>query len=458
VRLTLLAFGLVGGCISELPPCTDGVCGVLTDGTADSTETAVDASDPTFGPTIATTIPVETTNDGASGTEAQTCGDEQITGDEACDDGNLVNGDGCNADCQPSLRVLDKMEFGGVVGGRDVGRGIGVSDDGMIVVGGADEDVAGPLGVVRGLGPDLQPLWTQPLFMLVSTSEAYGVVVEESGWSAVAGTIESGAARRAVVAYYDSSGQLAWADDVGSGTALDAAADARAVTVDNFGDVYVGGFLEVAGQDLARLSRYVANGPPEQFDVTVAAAAGAGQYVRGVAILPPTTVVYAGLQTTAEGNAGLLGFYPDGGVAPVTFGSDAVGNGVAVSLAGDALIVVGSLSGGTVAWAAGYDSSLQPLWTQEFAGAVGAIHDVVVAPDGSYYVVGDAQAGPSGDVLVAHLDITGVVLASETHDLGGGTDSGRAIAYDPTDDTLLITGEEQIVGADYDAFVVRLAL
>ena len=77
-------------------------------------------------------VPVPTTSDeltgststsssggeGSSGesegsTGAPACGDGQLGADEVCDDGNPVDGDGCNVDCQPSGRLLWSDSYAG---------------------------------------------------------------------------------------------------------------------------------------------------------------------------------------------------------------------------------------------------------------------------------------------------------------------------------------------------------
>jgi cysteine-rich repeat protein len=70
------------------------------------------------------------------------CGDGVVGGDEACDDGNTVSGDGCQPDCTPSYRLPAMYPFegtGNIV--RDVANG----NDG-ILAGGALRTEAGRFG------------------------------------------------------------------------------------------------------------------------------------------------------------------------------------------------------------------------------------------------------------------------------------------------------------------------
>ncbi|PCC72950.1 Myxococcus cysteine-rich repeat-containing protein [Nannocystis exedens] len=67
-------------------------------GTTTTTTEALTDTDPTTG---------ETTGPGAG------CGDGVVQAPEVCDDGNAADGDGCNADCQPSGRVLWSITHAG---------------------------------------------------------------------------------------------------------------------------------------------------------------------------------------------------------------------------------------------------------------------------------------------------------------------------------------------------------
>ncbi len=440
--------------MTELPACTDGMCSgspASESGTADvATSTATDDG---MGPSGSAT---GSTVDGETSTPAM-CGDGDLGADELCDDGNLLDGDGCNADCQPSLRILAHTQFDGPAGGRDIARTIGVSDLGQIVFGGSIEDFGGPVGIVRGLDAGLVQVWTETLDFPVTDSSVNDVAVEESGYAAVVGTIGTGDTRRAVAVYYDPEGNPAWSDLVGDGAMADLPAEGEAVALDNFGSIFVGGFAGLTDAEAARITRYVPNGPPEQADDLLPVAKGVNEFVLAMTTRPPSTVVYVGLRVEGGANTGIVGAFPDGGLAPVALGGGAVAQGIATSLAGDQIIVVGSRQAEGVLWAAGYDVDFDPLWTQEFDGAVGTLHDAAVGPDGSYYVVGGVEMGAGTDMFVAHLAANGDLEFSAAHDFNGGNDSGFDIAYDPSDDTLVAAGEQQIAGADFDAFVVRLA-
>jgi cysteine-rich repeat protein len=386
------------------------------------------------------------------------CGDQNLDPDEVCDDGNLLDGDGCNRDCQPSLRILASTTFAGLGGARDIARSVGVGDDGRVVVGGAAAEMVGTAGFVIALDSELEQLWANDIDANADFADVWGVAVEEDGRVAAVGAIGQEAGSRGAIVYYEPNGTQAWGDTIGEGTDQDLAAAARSVALDTFGTIYAGGFANVFGIDVVEISRYPTNGPPKQANEYITPPADTAQVANGVAVYPTGDVVYAGTETSAAGSVVLVGLHPAGAVSQVNFGpTGSVGRSVAIGHR-DEVVVVGSLGARPTLWAGQFNTALDPVWTQEFAGALGTLHDIAVAADGTYYVVGTIEGlGGSNDVYVAHLDEAGTVVDSEQHDLGGGQDAAHGIAVDPLDGTLLVVGEQQITLDDYDAFVLRLA-
>ena len=77
-----------------------------------------------------------------SGTSEAICGNGVGEGDEQCDDGDDIDGNGCNVDCRESGSVLWTATFPGAVPGRDTGYAVVMLGSGDVVVGGS-EQVAG---------------------------------------------------------------------------------------------------------------------------------------------------------------------------------------------------------------------------------------------------------------------------------------------------------------------------
>ena len=100
-------------------PTTDPTPTTTTIGTASST--AADES------TTDTTSAALTSGTGDSSGGPVVCGDGEVEGEEACDDGNLVDGDGCESDCQVGPVLCGN---GALDPGETCDDGNGAADDG----------------------------------------------------------------------------------------------------------------------------------------------------------------------------------------------------------------------------------------------------------------------------------------------------------------------------------------
>ncbi len=95
------AGALVAACTLSLSACGDDTVNLSDGATTDTDATNTDATNTNTSTTESTTTAGESSS--TSSGEGPVCGNGQIDGaDELCDDGNLVDGDGCNADCTPS--------------------------------------------------------------------------------------------------------------------------------------------------------------------------------------------------------------------------------------------------------------------------------------------------------------------------------------------------------------------
>src|SRR5688572_21462761 len=182
----LFAAGCAGGAEDEsrgdgssAPPAsaTDGASTGPTSTAGDETSSSTAGGTSTSGASTTTgtgepgtgtsTTDVPTGGDSSSGESGEssgglTCGDGLQGADEACDDGNAIDGDGCNADCRPSGAVLWSTTAGGGLALTDEALGCAVDEMGTIYVAGfmtitkLDEDVW-----VRSYAADGAVGWTQ---------------------------------------------------------------------------------------------------------------------------------------------------------------------------------------------------------------------------------------------------------------------------------------------------------
>src|SRR5689334_141080 len=126
---------IVGVCIpdeldtgsSATSPADSGeVASSMPESSADSQDTAMD------------TGPLDSSSEGGSSTTGipTDCGNGRIDGDEVCDDGNTVTGDGCNADCQPGGQEIWTVILDGGAQDRDEAHRVAVdADDDIYVTG-----------------------------------------------------------------------------------------------------------------------------------------------------------------------------------------------------------------------------------------------------------------------------------------------------------------------------------
>lgn len=92
---------------------------------------------------------------------AAVCGDAAEDPGEECDDGNVVDGDGCNADCVGSGKVLWSVTAAGDAGEDDVGRGITrLAGGGLAVIGDLHWSTGGSDIWIGRYGEDGEEVWS----------------------------------------------------------------------------------------------------------------------------------------------------------------------------------------------------------------------------------------------------------------------------------------------------------
>ncbi len=103
--------------------------------------------------------------DGTAGSEdsgalGPRCSDGVVDSGEQCDDGNDIDGDGCNRDCRFSGQLEWQQTYGAGVGGIDQAFAVAPEQDGSVMVGGYVSDDADLRDAWLGrFGPDGTLLW-----------------------------------------------------------------------------------------------------------------------------------------------------------------------------------------------------------------------------------------------------------------------------------------------------------
>lgn len=171
----------------------------------------------------------------------ETCGDGVVDPGEDCDDGNAVDGDGCNTDCGASGRVLWSYSLDGGHGQNDSAHGIGADAAGNVYAFGIVDppDHFSFRLWLRGHDPAGNELWTQVFrpedggnmasAMVMGPGDTLNVVSHNFG---------------AYVGRFDTAGTPLW-EHTREGSA-------SAVAVDADGDVYVAGSRTIPDTDPQR--------------------------------------------------------------------------------------------------------------------------------------------------------------------------------------------------------------
>ena len=107
------------------------------------------------------------------------CGDGVVQEPEECDDGNDIDGDGCNRDCRVSGQEVWTADYASPGNVRDRCYSVAVDPDGNVAaIGHVTVDGQGQNLWVRQYDPDGEPMWT---WVLDGDGNA-----DEEGWSIVA--------------------------------------------------------------------------------------------------------------------------------------------------------------------------------------------------------------------------------------------------------------------------------
>ena len=354
----------------------------------------------------ATTTPSETAGSGSdsSGGFTTLCGNDQLDPGEACDDGNRIDGDGCNRYCVEPGAEAWTVTFDGSAHSRDRAMAIAATADGSRFA------ISGTLITNEAEGEDL----------LVEMREA-------------------------------EFGQLIWRETIGGDAGEDERA--RGVAVDGAGAVYAGGWITTRdeGQNIW-IRKYSPDGV-EQWTTERDGGVLGDDGVGSLAIDPDDgTLVAGGEITTDEAQQRDIWAQRYDTEQGLEIGDPIVYQGpegfdvgyAALPAAGSRVYITGgSQVGGTrTVWTGAYDDDGMELWTDELPNDVsGATHGVEMAlgADGTLIVVGGA--GP--DAWMRGYDPeTGAPRFTTTHNgPGDRSDYAAGIAVAPAG-WIVVTGVE----------------
>jgi len=342
---------------------------------------------------------------------------------EACDDGNTIQGDGCNSDCTPSGALLWEHRSDLLL--DDSFRALAVMQDASIIAGGAQGTQGGQDRWLVRFTTDGAITWSRAYEEAKSTY-LLGVAVSDA--QIFGAGANQGDSRVLWVGSFDHEGEPGWSDLVVSpfGPAY---ATGIALTPD--GDIVVTGLSTLEDGNAELWTRRY--GPDGAVQWTEARAINdKALFSQGPGISANDKQILVGFYTN-PGFVELLLAYPPGGGPPALDGPlTGMGPFYATALApgGDLLAAgwakpLGSTvrrftSDGAHLW-----SAIDPLGSAARALAIDSQGDVVM--------VGDVLGANKIDIALYKFSAEGKLRWSRTIDGGAGEDLGHAVAILPDD-------------------------
>jgi cysteine-rich repeat protein len=336
------------------------------------------------------------------------CGDGIVDLGEDCDDGNLTDADGCNADCRPSgsLRWMVEHELPE----DETGCAHAVATDSVDAIAVVGYQTRYDLGAgdviwVTKLDPEGTPLWSDPS---VEQGRAAAVTVDAGDRLVVAGNLGIGGTEASFARSYESDGSIFgsipvsvdWASavavtdlgeilvagrfllqayDDGPGWMLELEGHAVALAASPRGGFVVSGWLSEGSFEDGWAAWYGGQGDPAW--IHVSEDSPYDDVVRGAALDGEGNVLLAGFVVQdGSRDVWLRKLGPDGATRWTrTYNSDGTqgdeGQAVAVDSHGRIVVVgsegrVGSERTDDI-WIRKHDPDGEPLWTVIHAGAAG---------------------------------------------------------------------------------------
>lgn len=371
------------------------------------------------------------TTGGAETSAPPLCGDSQVDPDEACDDGNDINGDGCNRDCQPSATQV--VEYRSDAYG-DI-YSLAADPNGTVLIGGTQ---GGSAWVAR-FDDTLTQQWAQlyegqhGLARAVAYTEG-AILAAGSKWT-------DADSHDLWVARLDPDGVVEWEDIVSGGEGDDWATQVAVLD----GDLVVTG-LAFADQLWTR--RY---GPDGAIKWT--ASIPLGNTYKNIWPLGPGMAVRADAVLAGWSQFSVDNYYetlfamgPADGASTWTVQGQAVSGGynaIAIDSGGDLALV--SPQQFDILAVTRTTSAGAPIWTSnKCVGNNG--RDVAIDNQGDIVVIGDGKAKGGTNIRLCKFSPDGTLRWGKDIDGGAGDDRGHAVVIDTQD--RIVAGGQVYVGTD----------
>jgi hypothetical protein len=361
---------------------------------------------------------------------------------EACDDGNAVNGDGCNIDCGPSAQMLWDYRSG--VANDDLFFNVAVTADGKIIAGGAQPGTSFDRWLSR-FTSEGEVVWSRT-YPESGFDWVIDVAVTDTSIYA-AGSTKTGPNIQAWIAGLDLDGEPLWSDEV----------------ISSFGDAYASGVAATPDGDAVFTGLATGEGGQAEVWTRRYGAAGGMQWAQGqvitdkpkwplgpaVSAAPDRIVV--GYYTAAPLSEMLLAYSPAGGepafdpVFPMNQGQIL---GASQDLAGNIFISGMDSNSGMIVRRFASDASL--VWSRsECVGLAG--QSIAVDSQGDIVVIGYGNGNNFSNIRLCKYSPEGDLRWGKDID-GGGDDAGYGVAI-MADDRIVACGRMFTKDAGNDAWL-----
>jgi len=388
-------------------------------------------------PTGSSTGTEATTTADATETDVDTgvvpCGNGRLEDDEACDDGNHVNGDGCNNDCTISATLV--WEYRSGLKSDDSFEGVASTADGTIFAVGARFIAEGMQDRWVAKFQDQALVWEKTYdhgqFEKAFAVAVHGSVVYVAGAASPLGNND------AWLGQLDLNGKIIWEDEFDSGFGDDFVTNLSATPE---GDVVAAGVISLNGGLAATWTRRYGADGEVQWTREVPILAKALFSIGPGVVVTAEQVVVGSYRAPQPGQlTAILFAYPPSGGEPV-FMVDLPTNGAVFGVASepsgglalalqdmaDGFVINATTSAGKLSW-----SSKDCVGEAGVAAAIDSQGDIVV--------IGRGAGAIGTNIRLCKFSADGDLRWGKDIDGGLADDRGHAVAILP-DDRIVATG------------------
>ncbi len=394
---------------------------------------------------------------GSTGASA-VCGDDEVTGDEQCDDGNVDNGDDCYSNCTVPYELAWELSLD--VGGLDDFAFEAITDAaGNLYLAGSTTVAPGdPDMWIQQVTPEGRAGWSYIAAGPAMDFDQFRSLVWLDGDLLATGGTTTATGYDAIVQRIDPTDQsLVWSAtfDGPSDVADDEVIVDLAVTAD--GNIVVVGNVGATDEGVDAWVALLDDTGALQWEATYAGAAGMSDIAQGVVVADDGTIHVVGRENGAGADTGFHATYDPSGtelaIEPLSF----VASDIAMDAATGAFVVAGfgggaGVSGCNVRY---YDATFAEQWVVGSSSTpAGACFGVSVGPDGDVYTAGQAiVAGQQGNYWVGRIRADGELLWHDSHN--DRLDLNDSASYLLADDTgaAISVGFEFVSGEGTNLFM-----